>query len=377
MESYVGESELLSSTPSTIVPTFNVTSKENHFYSSGLCLYLYGWTIQVRFLQVWNCYVNPICAIIGFTGNMLSIEILRRSNLKKPSNILLLSLVVADSFTLLSGMNYAEILMVWGPNLKYEYMAGWQYGDNVNMFLCVSIIAFYFLAGYGSHVSSIIPVIITVERLLAVFLPITFKKIVTTKNAITAVVLSYIVCLPWFMAFTTYYGYSKMYAEGEDYMAFVGLNSKYQQNEYIINLFNHYILGTLTTWVPIAFVSISCTFIAVKVTVTLRARKQMSVQSKIQWSPRTTLVLLLTCLIFTIAKIIQSLIFVFILSASDEVFHSDFYFFVLGNYMWYFVLVIGSSSNFFVYVLSNRKLMNIFVDIIHCRKTKKESSFRP
>ncbi|KAK0045786.1 G-protein coupled receptor [Biomphalaria pfeifferi] len=64
-----------------------------------ICQYENVTPLKLLTLQTMNCYVNPIVSILGFIANMMSIEILKRSGLSKPSNILLLGLVVSDSMS--------------------------------------------------------------------------------------------------------------------------------------------------------------------------------------------------------------------------------------------------------------------------------------
>ncbi|KAH9518871.1 hypothetical protein Btru_008492 [Bulinus truncatus] len=227
-------------------------------------------TNELLALQFIQCYVNPILSVIGISGNMMSIAILRRSGLRKPSNILLLSLVVADSMSQLQAVNYGQILMVWGPGRKYPSVTGWQYGEDVNRFLYLSMVIMFFFENVGNYVNTLIPVVITVERLLAVFMPITFRKLVTTRTAIIMAVGPYIVWLPWNLAAHTLYRYYRVPIADGDYYSFGGWNLDPSDSMDLYDFLNGYVFQILSSWVPVALVTVGCVCIGVKILFTLR-----------------------------------------------------------------------------------------------------------
>ncbi|XP_055869545.1 thyrotropin-releasing hormone receptor-like [Biomphalaria glabrata] len=347
--------------PNDVIKTSTPEMKVNY---TIFCLYSVGSANEKLALQIMTCYANPALAIVGFGANMLCIEILRRSGLRKPSNIFLLSLVVADSMSQLQSMNFGEVLMFWGPDQKHSELCGWQYGETVDFFLFVSTVVIYVLGGLGGCVNTFVPVLITAERMIAVFFPITFKKIVTTKTAVIAAFIAYAVWIPWVLTFSTLYQFYRIPIYNKDYYSFVALGMKYFKNRPLYDLLNHYVFQVFSSWVPVAIVSVGCTFIGVKVFYTLRLRKRMTSKNiSIHWSPRTTRTLLLTCLVFTVTNLSISFLNFYILSG----FKQNIWF-LIGSEITYFITLIGSSSNFFVYITSNRKLMKIFLDIVHFRK---------
>ncbi|KAH9508236.1 hypothetical protein Btru_050573 [Bulinus truncatus] len=120
---------------------------------------------------------------------MMSIVILRKSGLSKPSNIPLLGMVVADSMTQLKTTNLAEILQIFGPNHIHHDMWDWQYGNGVSYFLIISDIMFYFFGNWGRCVNTTLPMVITVEgSVMVIYVPMILKKIITYPRWINAIV---------------------------------------------------------------------------------------------------------------------------------------------------------------------------------------------
>ncbi|KAK6961575.1 G-protein coupled receptor [Biomphalaria glabrata] len=324
----------------------------------SICQYENVTQLKLLTLQTMNCYVNPIVSILGFIANMMSIEILRRSGLSKPSNILLLGLVVSDSMSQMTTMNFAIILETFGPNWEYPELCGWQYGDGLNYFLFVFNIIFKFLGFWGQYVNTAMPVLIVVERFFAVFKPLTFRKLITRRKAITSVVFTYFMWLPWAITWMSMYRLhillSKIMVMSNDVADINDVTA--------FNIFYFYICDIMTSWFPMTFVLFGCILTWVKVKMTLSQRKKLtSANQRVQWSNKTTRTLLTTCVIFTTTRIICSLMNYLI--RGDEVLIA----YIKIEFV-NLVFLINSSSNFFVYVFSNRKLFIIFKQIIHLDK---------
>ncbi|KAI8750537.1 G-protein coupled receptor [Biomphalaria glabrata] len=147
-------------------------------------------------IEVLKCCVNPTLAAVGFILNLMSMMILREDGFNKPSNILLLGLVTSACFFQISVLNVPEI---------YEYMSGWKpykYNKHVcfkrdSQVLLTLKQIFYFFGSWGEIVFTPMYTLITIERLLAVFMPMTFRTLVTKRNVIIAIVFVYVLWLPW------------------------------------------------------------------------------------------------------------------------------------------------------------------------------------
>ncbi|KAK0064426.1 G-protein coupled receptor [Biomphalaria pfeifferi] len=329
-----------------------------------LCVFTWTPPVELSIIKALKIYIFPLMFLIGFSANMMSVAILKRSGLKKPTNVLLLGMVIADSMVLLQGINFAELLSCLGPNYEYPKYCGWQYGVLVNYFLLACDILTYFFVEYGIRVNTTIPILITLERFLAVYMPMTFKKIVTTKSAMISVIAAYVVWLPWPVFYLSMFRY---FIQLEKIMLFaIGFQRDNQLEIY--TLLNYNVVPFFSTWMPIFFIGIGCILISIKVKVTLSRRKQMtSKQDSATWSARTTRTLLTTCLFLFMSTIIS-----FFLDYFNNSIDDGYYYFeeecATLNYM------LNASSNFFVYIATNRNFAKIFKDII-CRKKRRQQIY--
>lgn len=117
----------------------------------------------------------------------MSIVLLTRQGFRKCSDILLLALAVADVLLLCGINNFVYFLSSKGTFGLYTYSESINYMCYILSTICCG---FYIL---GLHSAALIPVLITGERILAIFYPFKANAIVTPKC--TLAVLSCIYCL--------------------------------------------------------------------------------------------------------------------------------------------------------------------------------------
>ncbi|KAK0067696.1 G-protein coupled receptor [Biomphalaria pfeifferi] len=106
---------------------------------------------QINIYFVLMCFVKPAMSILGITANIIKLQILRLSGLHKPSNILLFSLVIADTLCLGRSINYGAILFWFGPD---DVMCGFHYSEGINYFLLYSMIVTFGNIVLGIKVSA-------------------------------------------------------------------------------------------------------------------------------------------------------------------------------------------------------------------------------
>ncbi|XP_055873631.1 uncharacterized protein LOC129924040 [Biomphalaria glabrata] len=316
---------------------------------------------QITILYAMQCFVNPALSILGFSANMLSLVILVRSGLRRSSDILLFSLVIADSMCLFKTMDYAIIIDFFGPDKFIASWCGYQYDVAINYFLAYSQEIFMFIGFWGSSVNSLIPVIITIERLLAVFLPMTFRTIVTTKRTIILSVTAFVFWLPWSSFIVACLEILNYNMSEDKIWTSLDLGELYINNARFFTIFSLYFIDTLVSWFPLTVIILGCCSVWIKVKITLRQRQNMTSAQKISWSPRTTQTLLLTCLIFALTHSATSVI-VYLWPAETQV-----QVFIRNMFM-DLLYLINASSNFFVYISTNPKLHTIFINIVQCQK---------
>nr|KAI8752249.1 putative G-protein coupled receptor [Biomphalaria glabrata] len=317
---------------------------------------------QYLMFQALECYVNPIISFLGFGANIMSLRILYNSGIHKPSNILLFGLVIADCMCLLMTMDYSLPILYFGPNKLYPRNCGFQYHDIVNYFLVITALICTFFGFWGQYVNPFIQMCISVERLLAVYAPMTFKKVITRNSATVCIIVCYMIWLPWtvFRMFV-YDIYKQRISRDVNYMI-ITYNTFYSQNSRIIDIFDLLVVDTLVSWIPLAAVSLATFAIMIKVNMALKNRRKLTSSTlKITWSRRTTRTLVATSIVFIISHACGSSIIYLARCCGDVQLY-------IRNALYYLVYTINASSNLVVFLICNRNFFNIFIKLICIRK---------
>ncbi|KAI8785552.1 G-protein coupled receptor [Biomphalaria glabrata] len=313
---------------------------------------------QYVYLNVMFSYIFPTVSILGFIANGMSLAILRRSGLDKPSNVLLFGVVIADTMCLCLTFNFTPSLILFGPNKPYPIHCGLQYDESLDYFLLFSSLILTFFGFCGLYTSTAIPVLITFERLLAVFTPLKFRNVVTIRRTVIVVVSSFIFWVPVSVFYNTYSSILIEPMPGNVKYAVSYFGDFYYENKAIIELVQFLVMDFFASWIPLSIIILGCSVLWVKVKITLLKRQHLTLsQSKIPWSPRTTRTLVLSCAIFAVTHGLASML-QFILPSQTIVQYE------IKASIFYILYALNSSSNFFVYVASNSKLYQIFINIV-------------
>ncbi|KAI8791110.1 G-protein coupled receptor [Biomphalaria glabrata] len=313
--------------------------------------------VQYMYVFVSMSYVHPALSVLGMTANTICLVILRRDGLHKPTNILLFGLVVADNMSLLLQSNYAAIIALFQPNKYLPLLCGFQLDSTLDYFLISSQIVFYFVGMLGCNAGTSLPILITLERLLAIFRPMTFKELVTAKKAMFAVIACFVIWLPWTISYCSYiYIYKFNLPANIDWM------TMFFDPPEIFKFLEIYVIEFTQCFGSLLFITSGCIVILIKVKKTLKQRKKLtSIQGQLSWSPRTTRTLLLTCLVFSVTHAVRALIFVFYVPQTygESLVKSQ-----IGDA----VYIINASSNLLIYILSNKKLYHTFKSLFCIKK---------
>ncbi|KAK0068021.1 G-protein coupled receptor [Biomphalaria pfeifferi] len=317
---------------------------------------------QLLLFQTIECYINPILSFLGLGANIMSLVVLRKCGIHKPSNILLFGLVIADCMCLLMTMDYSLPILYFGPNKLYPVNCGFQYHDVINYFLVITALICTFFGFLGRFVNPFIQMCISVERLFAIFAPMTFKKLITGKRAFVCILLCFSIWLPWavFKMFI-YDVYKQKISRGVNYMIITS-NTFYRNNKYIIDRIDLLVVDTLVSWIPLALVTSATLTILVKVKMVLRNRMRLtSSASKVTWSRRTTRTLLATSVVFILTHACGSFIIYFSPCCGDVQTY-------LRNATYFLVYTINASSNLLIFLICNDKFFKIFINLLYPQK---------
>ncbi|KAK6960456.1 G-protein coupled receptor [Biomphalaria glabrata] len=246
-------------------------------------------------LTILRCYVRPAVCLLGFSANTISLTVLRRNGLHKQANTLLLGLVVADSLYLISGMNFAEVVSALGSNNKdFPPNLSFQNFKALDYFLLTCDLAISNIGHWGLITSTIIPFLITGERLLAIYRPTTYKTLVTANRVKIVVICSFLVCLPWVLSASSFSVLVKVKLKNT--VTLLALRIPASQCTHIPSVVGLYVISSTLSFINIAVVTLGCSIIWVKVQLTLTNRRKLtSPRSQHVRSLRTTRTLILAC----------------------------------------------------------------------------------
>lgn len=266
--------------PQTTEPT-NVPSDTDGIYLIAFLAFRYG--------------LLPFASVFGIAGNMISIVILSRKGFMHCSNILLLSLAVSD-ILLLIGMSNIPCYIY----LKHE---GFRFSETVNcicyILYCVFVCAFH----VGTLSAEVIPVLITGERIMAIFYPFHAYLILVPRRVTILVTCLYVVSGMYFLYFDMLcFQFKQVVVKGvtvgqilyTDMYAYHVKRGLYQLIGQIIN--------SAAGIVPIGLVTVGCLLIGLKI-MQVTSRRQLLTSCQVKattkhGATKTTRTLLSICALY-------------------------------------------------------------------------------
>ncbi|BFZ08232.1 hypothetical protein BsWGS_11271 [Bradybaena similaris] len=309
--------------------------------------------------------VTPSISVFGVIGNILSLIILAKHGLHKSSNILLFSLAVS------------HILFVIAINASPKSLSEWGAGVLPYPELTVHVLYYLYqladcLRWITGPTSVSIPVLIMVERLIAVFLPRHFPSLVTVRRTVIAIIIPLVFSTLLQVYARTWCGFAYVYKTSRNMSIGVAdITHRYWDHQAVratievcMNLF----------FILVFFVGCGC--IAIGVKMKLVAKKRMKINNNLALqkaskthaeSSRTTKMLLCLCISYTCACM------PFILSAILPSFMTYAMFLDKPNnrsvevfvyHVYNLVFCVNASCNFFIYVGTNKKFRQTLVDIL-------------
>ncbi|KAH9492935.1 hypothetical protein Btru_032680 [Bulinus truncatus] len=209
-------------------------------------------------------YANPSISLVCLILNITSVTVFIKSGLRKPANVFLCTLSISDIMSNGLTLNFARALRYFDAAKKYPGIFAWEYHYEFSymMYLCERLSDFF---GYwGMYVQRTVPVILTIDRILAVYWPLHFRRWITFKSSCFISAGVFFLWLPWMLfsqsIFEFWYIEVKNLHFGSKVESPVFLN-----NETIIFIFNAYIIEILSSWIPATLVIAGCIAVGVKV----------------------------------------------------------------------------------------------------------------
>ncbi|KAI8738688.1 G-protein coupled receptor C02B8.5 [Biomphalaria glabrata] len=148
-----------------------------------------------RFEKTMSWIVIPAISFFGIVGNVINIIILIKGQLNKCSNWLILALAVSDTVYLLGANNVCIQLYV------LEEPAGFKYSETKARLMYYLFLAQNCIELTGKVNSMMLPCLISLDRLVAIFAPFQYPRIVTLRRARLTIVLFFVISV---MIYTFY-----------------------------------------------------------------------------------------------------------------------------------------------------------------------------
>ncbi|XP_059140705.1 uncharacterized protein LOC131928646 [Physella acuta] len=315
-------------------------------------------------MRVLMYFVTPAISSFGVVGNVLSIIVLAKHGMNKSSNILLVNLAFYNIVFLIAFNSVPKIIYETVSNHKYE---GYSIQNTYILFVFFSIFTFFDYS-FGLMASSM-PMLITIERLIVIFFPLSFHRVITPGRTWFVVVL---VVVYWVSIFI----YTSFWLEiNQSIDPLKNLTIALLQNsplfydnpetaEAIEGLFVY-----TSILIPPIFTALGCVVISMKIK--SASVKRQALTSKSKSNSRTTKILLAVCVLYVITSAI-SCIPMFMpddasYSMTDD---TPTNFSKLLYQLLNIVGCINSSGDFVVYIVMNKSFRDTLHNLCSCERRR-------
>ncbi|XP_059153361.1 FMRFamide receptor-like [Physella acuta] len=313
--------------------------------------------------------VTPGIGVLGVVGNVLSTLILLRHGLKKCSNILLFSLALADIVYLVSFNSIPKIL--YETTDMHGFVGFSEYSSRV---LMAFYSVFMTLDFSSSFVSLRMPMLITIERLIVIFFPLSAHRIITPKRTWCAVTFIVLYSIGLFAYtgfwFESSYEWDPVRNMSVGYRVLIPQDARDAVAMSVIEDMSVYSLVVDAPLITVA----GCIVISIKIKLVSRNRKKMT--SKEMSSNRTTKMLLAVCAVYTVTCIIMvsainlPSIFGRPFSGNRPTGLSVICYQVLNIF-----ICINSSCNFIIYIGLNKNFRKTYLQLCSSKANKRNVKY--
>ncbi|CAG5115360.1 unnamed protein product [Candidula unifasciata] len=301
--------------------------------------------------QVLRYALIPSISVVGIVGNVISIRILTRQGFRKCSNVLLVCLAFSDVLVLTGTNNFP--VYIYNLNEPQVFM----FSERINYLCYILAMIFLYITVTGLVASMLIPILITGERLLAIFCPLRVYFILTPCRIIILVIIIYILATLYFIyTFVICMQFRQTSIDGVSVgeIATTDLyvcDPRSQFTEVIDSIFNY-----STGIIPISLVMIGCVVIGTQV-VFITNRRKMLIASKVKLTrpivSKTTKTLFSICVLFIVCS---GFAFVFEFASKFQPVLQEFTMQTIFGCVQDFLVCINCVGNFIIYVGSNNNL---------------------
>ncbi|CAD7003237.1 FMRFamide receptor [Ceratitis capitata] len=306
-------------------------------------------------LEFWVCgVVLNVVGIFGIVGNIISMIILSRPQMRSSINYLLIGLARCDTTLIITSM------LLFGIPCVYPYSGYFFYYYNyVYPFISPSV----FPIGLTAQTASIyMTFTVTLERYVAVCHPLKSRALCTYGRAkiyfIVCCMLSLVYNLPRFWEVVTV----SHQPEGSEIVYHCIRPSPLRQNQTYINVYIHWCYLIINYIIPFLTLAVLNCLIYRKVKLANRERQRLSRSEKREIGLATMLIFIV--IVFFLLNFLALVVNI------DEAFYNkiDHSLTKISNLL----VTINSSANFLIYVIFGEKFKRIFLLIFFKRRLSRD-----
>ncbi|KAL8570984.1 hypothetical protein ACOMHN_037844 [Nucella lapillus] len=313
-------------------------------------------------IEAVHCYLLPVVFLLGVSGNVMSVVVLCVHGLSSSTNVLLLGVTVSDLCFLVS--MYARKVSCIVAHVDVTA------GRSLETALIPNV---YMVNRIFSYTTPFLTMLITLERCLAVTLPLKVQSMVTSlrmKVAVTSVfLLSIVAQFPFFFIYRIEWSTDKT---GRSIPNLRG-TSFFHANFEVITAYNNLVLSAIFNYVPMVVVIICTVIVITTVRKSSRWRKITSKSgSEGARDERRMTRLLMTVVGVYIVCYFPRCVVLIANSLAPHSFNSlggryGNLFYVISA-LQLLLFAVNSSINFVIYMVMSRKFLHTYLRIFLCRK---------
>lgn len=301
-----------------------------------------------------QCYIFPIITLIGLTGNILSLAVLLQRKMRaSTTSIVLIGLALSDIMFLITNAVRKSTCII----KLYDSMAA----DTLN---ATTFYYMFYLKTAFSRVSTLIVVLISVERLIAVALPLKIKTIVTKSRMLIAVIICYLITFAGLAGLPPQYTYT--YVRGKPYISQTKFATK---NADALKVYNEYFLPIAFRHLPVILVLGINTVIIILLGRSRRFQKNSTKQDnkRSDEQKKITRMLLSVAVVFLICLLPGDILLISSLTVEGFAFFGTYHnlFLALSDICLLFEMI-NSCANFVIYMLLNKNFFETFSTLFCC-----------
>nr|KAG5687223.1 hypothetical protein BaRGS_012375 [Batillaria attramentaria] len=312
-------------------------------------------------IEIVNCYFLPVVFVFGVAGNVMSFVVLLVHGMNNSTNVLLTGVTVSD-FLYLVTMYTRKVSCIVS---KFDYVLSLK----IERGLLPTV---YMVNRIFGLTTPFLTMLITLERCLAVSMPLKVQTLVTALRMKIVVAFTFLFAtvaqFPFFFVYTINWVTDK--TTGEDIPVLAGTPFFYENFD-IISDYNNIVLSSLFNYGPITVVIVCTTVVLATIKRSARWRKMTSQGGDRPEEGRMTKLLMTVVAVYIICYIPRCAALIANSFAPDTFnslggrYGNLFY---LVNALQLLLFALNSSCNFVIYMVMSRKFFNTYRRIFLCQK---------